>query len=51
MSLEPAVAALTGLVLLRERLTIAQWTAVGLVLTASIGTVLTARQASPGSDG
>jgi inner membrane transporter RhtA len=51
MSLEPVMAALTGLVLLRERLTFGQWSAVGLVLIASIGTVLTSRPASPGSDG
>lgn len=44
MSLEPAIAALTGLVLLGEHLTIAQWAAVGLVLAASVGTVFTARE-------
>ena len=45
MSLEPAVAALTGLVLLGEHLTLAQWFAVAMVLAASIGTVLTSREA------
>jgi inner membrane transporter RhtA len=37
MSLEPAVAALAGLVLLGERLTILQWLAIGAVIAASIG--------------
>lgn len=46
MSLEPAIAALTGLVLLGEHLTIGQWLAVGLVLAASIGTVFTAPETS-----
>jgi inner membrane transporter RhtA len=44
MSLEPAVAALCGLVLLGEHLTKAQWLAVGLVIAASVGATVTARQ-------
>ena len=44
MSLEPAVAALCGLVLLGEHLTNAQWAAVGLVIVASVGATVTARQ-------
>jgi inner membrane transporter RhtA len=44
MSLEPAVAALCGLVLLGEHLTQAQWAAVGLVIAASVGATMTARQ-------
>jgi inner membrane transporter RhtA len=44
MSLEPAVAALCGLVLLGEHLTKAQWLAVGLVIAASVGATLTARE-------
>lgn len=44
MSLEPAVAALVGLVLLGEHLSKAQWAAVGLVIAASVGATLTARQ-------
>jgi inner membrane transporter RhtA len=44
MSLEPAVAALCGLIFLGEHLTKAQWTAVGLVIAASIGATVTARQ-------
>lgn len=43
MSLEPAVAAIVGLVLLHERLTPTQWLAVGLVITASAGSTLTSR--------
>jgi threonine/homoserine efflux transporter RhtA len=46
MSLEPAVAALCGLVLLGEHLTKAQWAAVGmLIAAASVGATMTARQA------
>jgi inner membrane transporter RhtA len=41
MSLEPAVAALCGLVLLGEHLTNAQWLAVGLVIAASVGATVT----------
>ena len=44
MSLEPAAAALCGLFFLHERLTPAQWAAVGLVVVASAGSTLTARQ-------
>jgi inner membrane transporter RhtA len=43
MSLEPAVAALCGLLFLHERLTAAQWTAVGLVIAASVGATATSR--------
>jgi inner membrane transporter RhtA len=39
MSLEPAVAALAGLVFLHERLTPMQWTAIGAVMIASVGVV------------
>ena len=39
MSLEPAVAALAGLVLLHERLTPTQWVAIGAVMIASVGVV------------
>jgi inner membrane transporter RhtA len=47
MSLEPAVAALCGLVFLHERLTLAQWLAVVLVVVASAGATLTAKKAVP----
>jgi inner membrane transporter RhtA len=39
MSLEPAVAALAGLVVLHERLTPTQWMAIGAVMVASVGVV------------
>jgi inner membrane transporter RhtA len=39
MSLEPAVAALAGLVFLHERLTPMQWTAIAAVMIASVGVV------------
>jgi inner membrane transporter RhtA len=44
MSLEPAAAALCGLVFLHERLAAAQWLAVALVIAASVGATLTARR-------
>jgi len=40
MSLEPAVAALIGLALLGQRLSAAEWTAVGCVVIASVGAAL-----------
>jgi inner membrane transporter RhtA len=46
MSLEPAVAALCGLVFLGEYLTSAQWLAVVLVIVASAGAALAARSAT-----
>jgi len=46
MSLEPAAAAVCGLVFLHERLTPAQWLAVALVMAASAGATLTARPAA-----
>jgi inner membrane transporter RhtA len=39
MSLEPAVAALAGLLFLNERLTVTQWLAIAAVMIASMGTV------------
>jgi inner membrane transporter RhtA len=47
MSLEPAVAALVGLVLLGEHLTAAQWMSVALVISASAGATISARQVIP----
>ncbi|HXN56736.1 MAG TPA: EamA family transporter [Myxococcales bacterium] len=44
MSLEPAIAAICGLLLLRERLTGAQWVSVALVIAASAGATATARK-------
>ena len=40
MSLEPAVAALIGLVFLHEWLSAVQWLAIGCVMTASVGVTL-----------
>jgi inner membrane transporter RhtA len=44
MSLEPAVAALAGLVFLGERLFGTQWLAIVLVIVASIGATMTSRE-------
>jgi len=46
MSLEPAVAALAGLVFLHEVLSPRQWLAVALVIAASTGSTLTSRHAA-----
>jgi inner membrane transporter RhtA len=46
MSLEPAVAALAGLVVLGQALGGVEWAAIGLVVTASVGAALSA---APGS--
>jgi inner membrane transporter RhtA len=46
MSLEPAVAALAGLIFLHEFLTPRQWLAVALVIAASAGSTLTSRRAA-----
>jgi inner membrane transporter RhtA len=42
-SMEPAIGALSGLVILHEMLPVHQWLAIGLVILASIGTTLTVR--------
>lgn len=47
MSLEPAVAAICGLLFLHERLTSTQWLALIFVSAASAGTTLTSRNLSP----
>jgi inner membrane transporter RhtA len=47
MSMEPAVAALCGLMFLHEQLTPTQWLALLCVSTASAGTTLTARNPTP----
>ncbi|MEI9904598.1 MAG: DMT family transporter [Asticcacaulis sp.] len=44
MSLEPAAAALLGLIVLGEQLRPSQWLAIGLVIVASAGSSLTARR-------
>jgi len=43
MSLEPAVAAVLGFVILRERLSPSQWTAIALIILAAAGSALTTR--------
>jgi len=42
MSLEPAIAALAGLLILSEQLSLLQWLAVAAVIAASLGSSLTA---------
>ncbi len=44
MSLEPAVGALVGFLILREHLSLVQWLAIGLVIIASAGSSLMARR-------
>jgi inner membrane transporter RhtA len=51
MSLEPAVAALAGLVFLHEVLSPRQWLAVVLVIAASTGSTLTSRRADKAAEG
>ncbi len=46
MSLEPAVAALSGILFLGEHLTPLQWTALAAIIAASAGSTLTARKRS-----
>jgi inner membrane transporter RhtA len=47
MSLEPAVAALLGVVVLHELLSFHQWLAVALIIAASTGSTLTSRRPAP----
>jgi inner membrane transporter RhtA len=47
MSLEPAVAALLGLVVLHELLSFRQWMAVAFIIGASTGSTLTSRRPAP----
>ena len=47
MSLEPAVAACAGLVLLGERISPIQWLAIGLVIAASVGIAVSTRRTTP----
>lgn len=48
MSLEPAAAALAGLLVVGEHLTVAQWLAIGCVVAASVGATRMAGPAEPG---
>jgi inner membrane transporter RhtA len=47
MSLEPVAAALSGWLLLNERLTFGQWLAVGAIVVASAGATLTTSKPAP----
>ena len=47
MSIEPAFGALIGFVYLHEMLTVVQWTAVALIIVASIGATASARHTVP----
>ncbi|GAB3862029.1 DMT family transporter [Hymenobacter terrigena] len=47
MSLEPVAAAISGWLLLGERLLFGQWLAVGFIVVASVGATLTARRDGP----
>jgi inner membrane transporter RhtA len=47
MSLEPAVAAVSGLVFLHEYLSFYEWVAIALIIIASGGATLTAKKAAP----
>ena len=47
MSVEPAAGAIAGWLLLAERLTALQMLAIGLVVAASVGSVVTAQKAEP----
>ena len=42
LSVEPAIGAMAGMVLLHERLSLLQWLAIGCIVAASIGAILTA---------
>lgn len=48
-SLEPAVAALLGLIVLDEHLTALQWLAIALTILAAAGSAFTAKRGSPAS--
>ena len=50
ISMEPAVAALLALLLLDERLSAAQWLAIGLIMAASVGCAATSRRAAPATE-
>ncbi|GAB6983759.1 EamA family transporter [Nocardioides pyridinolyticus] len=50
MSLEPAAAALAGMLVLREFLTVDQWLAMACVVIASVGATRSARTVAPAPD-
>ncbi|MFD2644929.1 threonine/homoserine exporter RhtA [Pseudomonas japonica] len=47
MSIEPAFGALSGLLFLNEVLSLAQWLAIGAIITASVGATLSMRKEGP----
>ncbi|MCY1443611.1 Threonine/homoserine exporter RhtA [compost metagenome] len=47
MSLEPAIAAMSGLIFLGEQLTPIQWIAIGAIILASAGTTLSSQPNHP----
>lgn len=47
MSIEPAIGAMCGLIFLNEVLSLAQWLAIGAIITASVGATLSLRKDSP----
>ena len=47
MSLEPAIAALCGLLFLHERLSLLQWLAIAAIIVASAGAAMTTERARP----
>lgn len=49
LSMEPAVAALLAMALLDEYLSISQWLAIGLIVSASMGTAITAGRRATGT--
>ncbi|AKU98685.1 Integral membrane protein [Labilithrix luteola] len=51
LSLEPAIGALAGAVVLHEQLSIRQWVAIALVIAASAGCAATARGSAPPVEG
>jgi len=50
MSLEPAAAALAGILVLQEFLTGAQWVAMAFIIVASVGATRSSRQVAPAPD-
>jgi inner membrane transporter RhtA len=50
LSLEPAMGALAGLVILHEHLTLTQWTAIAAIVAASAGVILTTPTATTTQD-
>jgi inner membrane transporter RhtA len=44
MSLEPAVAAMSGILFLGEHLSLTQWLALAFIIIASLGTTLSAKK-------